>query len=65
MGGQNTNKRLMNEKEIYDFFNKIGLGSETDREKILSQGKVKFHEDRKEITCILLDNITVEEKMEV
>ena len=65
MGEQNTNKRLMNEKEIYDFFNKIGLGSETDREKILSQGKVKFNEDRKEITCILLDNITVEEKMEV
>lgn len=61
---QKKSKQVLSEKEIFNFFKEIGLENESDRHKILSQGIVEPPEIERNITCILLDKVTVLEKKE-
>ncbi len=51
-------RRMFNDKEIEGFFKDIELESEIERNRILSLGLVKIHENNKEITSIFLDHST-------
>jgi len=57
-------RRIFKNEEILRFFKDIGLENEIERHRILSQGIINVQEDNKEITCILLDHSTPEEKTE-
>ncbi len=53
-------RRIFNGKEIEGFFKDIELESEIERNRILSQGVIKIHENDKKITSIFLGHSTDE-----
>ncbi|MBA7611096.1 hypothetical protein ES703_18312 [subsurface metagenome] len=55
---------MLDKKEIYVAFNTLGLASESERQRILSQGVVQSKIERKTISYIVVDNVTTLNKEE-
>jgi hypothetical protein len=49
---------MVNEREISDLFDRLGLRSEKERQKVLSQGVVLPQEGAKKVLWIDADSIT-------
>ncbi len=51
-------RKTYESQEIKSFFHQIGLHTDADRQKILSQGLPYLKEEKDELTCIILDHST-------
>jgi hypothetical protein len=55
---------MLEEKEIKEIFEKLGLLNESERQKVLCQGKLSSETEQEPAYHIVLDNVTSSEKEE-